>query len=127
MTTATTPKLFTVIFEDGSAFMGGTLMDTKWLEIPNKKIKRLFYRLPHGDYICLPGYEKYYHFVEATTDLTGKNKGKVILHFAYVMGRIKDNVIIYKISLKNTNNYIMRDKKNINDEWIQKLNINGWK
>ncbi len=120
-------NLFTVIFEDNTSFVGGTLINTKWLEIPAKKIKRIFYKLPYGDCFCLSGYEAYYHMVEATMDLSGKNKGNIKLHFVYIMGRIKDEVIIYKIALKNPDKYVTINKKNINDKWIKKLNVNGWR
>lgn len=120
-------NLFTIIFEDNTSFVGGNLTETKWLEIPVKKIKRIFYKLPYGDCLCLSGYDAYYHMVEATMDLSAKNKGNTKLHFAYIMGRLKENIIIYKIALKNTDKYVTIDKKNINDKWIQKLNVNGWK
>lgn len=127
MKTKLTPKLFTIIFEDGDNFMGGTLLDTKWLEIPNKKIKRLFYKLPHGDFLCLAGYEKYYHMVEATKDLNGKYRGQVRLEYAYIMGKLGNTVRIYKINLKNKDAYITKQEVDINNTWIKKLNVNGWK
>jgi len=127
MNTKIIPKLFTVIFEDGDSFMGGILLDTKWLEIPNKKIKRLFYKLPHGDFLCLAGYEKYYHMIEATKDLNGVRRGEVRLEYAYIMGKLGTKIIIYKINLKNKENYIIRTELDINDKWIKQLNSNGWK
>lgn len=58
--------LFSVVFEDGSYFVGGeNYHQTKWREIPNKNIKRIFYRLPDGIHLELHGYEKYFHMIEA--------------------------------------------------------------
>jgi len=100
--------LFTVIFEDGSQFVGGTsYFETKWMEIPLKKIKRIFYKLPTNDYICLDGYENYYHMVEATKDWMriGGKKGIEKLsnapkiEYAYIMGKLEDKVISYRIIL----------------------------
>jgi len=126
--------LFSVVFEDGSLFVGGTsYFESKWLEIPNKKIKRIFYRLPNNDYICLGGYEKYFHMIEATQDLTGPLKGKVKLHYAYIMGKLKDKVISYRITLFNNENdkYRIGDITmrifDINNEKIKKLNSSNWR
>ncbi|KKL86642.1 hypothetical protein LCGC14_1942680 [marine sediment metagenome] len=91
--------LFSVIFKDGSHYLGGNnYFDTGWLSIPNKKIKRIFYRLPTGDNLCLEGYEKYFHMMEGTKDWAriGK-KGITILgnkpqvEYVYIMGKKGDN------------------------------------
>ena len=61
--------LFSVIFEDDTVFYGGdNYKETKWLSIPNQKIKRIFYRLPDGNYLSLSGYDSYFHMVEVTQD-----------------------------------------------------------
>lgn len=124
----TRPALFTVIFEDKTSFVGGTnYLETKWTEIPNKKIQNLLYKLPHGDYLCLSGYEEYYHMIEATTDLNGKRKGEVQFEYAYIMGKIGERVIVYKISLRYTDMTIVKSVVDSKNEWILKLNSNGWK
>lgn len=126
--------LFNVIFEDGSCFTGGTnYFETKWMEIPNRKIKRIFYRLPDGNHLCLTGYDKYFHMIEATKDLTGKNKGKVKIEYAYIMGKNKTEIISYRITLFNKGNERYRTGDitvrtfDINDERIKKLNPDNWK
>jgi len=126
--------LFTVIFEDKDNFKGGnSYYETKWKEIPNKKIKRIFYRLPNNDYICLSGYNKYFHMVEATKDLTGIERGKVKIQYAYIMGKIKNQIISYRIVLFNKKNdkYKIGDITirifDINDKKIKGLNSNNWK
>jgi hypothetical protein len=117
------------VFEDDTKFVGGTYMDTKWNEIPLKKIKQILYHLPGGDWLTLGGYDKYYHMIEATTDLIGKNRGKVRLRYAYIMGQVDDNVIRYKISLESQNNKIDVEKELFKetDKEIIKLNSIGWK
>jgi len=135
--------LFTVIFEDGSNFIGGTsYFETKWMEIPNKKIKRIFYKLPTDDYIRLDGYEKYFHMIEVTKDWAriGKNKVEIIknlnkpkLEYDYIMGKLKDKVISYRIVLSNKKNDKFRIGDitmrifDINDEKIKGLNPNNWR
>lgn len=123
-------SLYHILFKDGSQFDGGTsFFDTKWKEIPNKKIVKIFYRLPGGDYLLLLGYDKYFHMVEATNDLNGKNKGKTQLESVYIMGKLKDKVIIYKIGLRLNKNLgkIEKQIKNIEDEEIKRLNFQNWK
>jgi len=94
--------LFQVVFKDDTYFQGGTdYQDTKWLSIPNKPIKRIFYKLPIGDYICLDNYDNYFHMVEATRDLNGKRKGIVNIEYAYIMGIKGDRVTSYRITLIN--------------------------
>lgn len=95
--------LFTIIFKDGSNFIGkSSYYDTGWLAIPiNKKIKRIFYLLPSNDYLCLEGYDSYFRMSEACKDLTGKKAGIVRIQYDYIMG-IKDNKVrSYRITLAN--------------------------
>jgi hypothetical protein len=121
--------LYLIVFEDESKFSGGNYMETKWKEIPSKKIKRIFYRLPGGDCLTLSGYDKYYHMIEATQDLLGKNRGKVRLRYAYIMGKIENKVVRYKISLEPQNNKSEIEKELFydTDKEITKLNVIGWK
>lgn len=121
--------LYLIVFEDDTQFVGGDYMSTKWNEIPSKKIKRIFYRLPGGDCLTLSGYDKYYHMIEATTDLLGKSRGQVKLRHAYIMGKVADKVVRYKISLeiKNNKGEIAKEFFNSDDKEITKLNVLGWK
>jgi len=123
-------KLYSVVFKDGTYYEGGnSLFDTKWKEIPDKKIKRIFFRLPTGDHICLSGHEKYYYMVEACQDVYRRNQiiknPKIRLEAYYFMGKRKNEVIVYKVSLiDNSIKMIILDK---NSEFIRKLNEKGWK
>ena len=118
-------RLYVIIFDDDTKFEGGDCTDTKWLEIPNKKIRSLFYSLPFGDCICLSGYDKYYQFIEAVVDLNGDKKGQKIIEHIYVIG-VKDKAVrIYKISLKNKKIDII-DTDN-EDKFIKELNPIGWR
>ncbi len=126
--------LYSVIFDDNTHFVGGhDYHNTRWLEIPDKKIKRIFYRLPDGNFLTLHGYDKYYHMVEAVTDIMGKERGKVKIEYAYIMGKRRNKVTSYRITLFNKPNDkyklgdIVRrefDKSNVN---IKKLNSKGWR
>lgn len=122
--------LYKILFKDGTIFNGGDkVSDTKWTEIPNKPISKLYYRLPAGDYICMGGYQKYFHRIEATVDFSGKDKGKTKLESAYIYGQKGDKVVIYQIGLKKDVNLGLIYKKIIkkDDEEIKKLNSNNWK
>jgi hypothetical protein len=118
-------SLFTLVFDDNSTFAGGTLEDTKWTHIPDKKIRSMFYLLPTGDYLSLGGYDKYYHMIECTSDLTGDNKGKLTLEYVYIMGKKNEYVNVYKINLKDGN---INFKQYLKDsEFITKLNSSFWR
>ena len=116
--------LFEVLFADRTTFSGGTLQETKWKDIPNKQISRLFYLLPSGDYLALASYDKYYHMIECTRDFYGGD-GKVNLEYAYVIGKVDNFCRVYKINLKNRNieEIIMKS----DDEFIKKLNQEYWR
>ena len=125
--------LFIVIFKDGSQFIGGTsYFETKWLEIPFKPIKRIFYRLPTGDYICLEG-EKYFRMSEALKDITGKERGIVKLQYDYIMVKRNNKVISYRITLinKDSERYKSGDitirEFNENNDFIKGLNPDNWR
>ena len=118
-------SLFTIIFKDSSSFLGGTFQETKWADIPNKPIKRIIYNLQTGDNLVLNGYDKFFHMIEATTNLSGKDKGITKLEYAYIMGRRNKIVICYKINLKTGN--IERKIFDEEDNFVKKLNENGWK
>jgi len=79
--------LYKVIFEDGSPdFYGGpNIHSSRWLEIPNKPIKRLEYFFTESEGIILQGFESYLCFVEAEAVISRKigncpkcgSKGKI--------------------------------------------------
>ena len=65
--------LYKIIFSDGSPdFLGGPdIHSSRWLEIPNKPIKRLEYFFVPGEGIILEGFESYFCFVEAVGTVAG--------------------------------------------------------
>ena len=133
--------LFSIIFDDGSHFVGGdNYLKTKWLQIPNKKIKRIFYRLPDGNYLLLGDYDKYFHMIEATKDWMKVGGGKVKklnnkprIEYAYIMGKKGNIVTSYRITLfyKKNDRYkigdIVRRDFDINDKFIKGLNSTHWR
>jgi hypothetical protein len=117
-------SLYHIVFNTGEVFEGGDLKTTKWMEMPNKDIRTLFYYLPQGDVLCLSGYDAYYHSVEVTQDLMGKDKGITKIEYTYLMARIKNIVKVYKIGiLKSTLEMFIYD---VNDEFVKKWNKIGW-
>ena len=92
-------NLYSIVFDDNSTYSGGTLESPKWLEIPDKKIRSIFYSLPLGDCLGLSGYDQYYHYVEVCSDLSGDKKGQVQLEFAYLIGKKGTTYKLYKVNL----------------------------
>ena len=127
--------LYYILFEDKTKFLGGTnLKNTKWSEIPNKKIKAIFYKMPYNDCIVLSGYDSYYHMVEVVKDLNVKNANTTKIEYTYIMGKKDDEVICYKIAqckkqktIKHEIGDVFVKKYNINNEWIKSLNSISWK
>lgn len=120
--------IYTLVFEDNTVFVGGfDYKETKWLEIPNaKKIKRVLYKLPSNDQLCLSGYDSYCHLVEVTKDVQGGRNQDVNLEYAYIMGKKDTKVICYKINLQNKE-LILCKEYNINDDFIKSIAIHCWK
>jgi len=123
---ANTQPLFQAILADGSIFIGGTLANTRWLEIPTENaIRTLLYTLPSGDYLTLTNYDNYYQYIEVTTDVIGGNKGDVNYEYAYVIGAKIEMAIVYKINLKTGAIEVQQLK--MNDPYLLSLNPMGWK
>jgi len=121
-----TQPLFQAVLVDGSTFVGGTLSNTKWLEIPTEKaIRTLLYSLPSGDYLVLTNYDNYYQYIEVTTDIIGGNKGEVNYEYAYIIGARIEMAIVYKINLKTGSIDVQQLK--MNDPYLLALNPLGWK
>lgn len=118
--------IFTIVFDDNTSYVGGCdYFEMKWKDIPNKKIRTIFYTMPLGDMLVLNGYDKYYHRIEGVKILTGKDAGKMKIIFTYIMGKIKSQVIGYKISTINGN--IEKFNVDEKEESIIKLNQEFWK
>lgn len=117
--------LYTIVFDDDSIFKGGDLQNTKWLEIPDKKIRSIFYSLPIENILCLTNFKRIYHYIEVTEDIIGDKKGIVNLECSHLLIERNNEIIHYKIDLKNSN--ILVEMLNINDKYILGLNPIGWK
>jgi len=126
--------LFSAHFEDGSIFVSGNSYDdTKWLQLPHKQIKKIYYALPNGDHLCLEGYEKYFHMLEATKDLNGPRAGMRRIEYAYIMGKRGNIVVSYRITLfhKKNDKYkvgdIVKREFHIHDKFVKGLNPSNWR
>jgi hypothetical protein len=117
--------LYHIVFEDNTSLAAGTLQQPKWLDVPDKKIRSIFYSLPTGDMICLAGFKKIYHYVEVTTDLTGAEKGKTKIEYTYLIIERDNKYIQYRINQINPSvevNILSKDS-----QYIKSLNQVGWK
>ena len=118
-------SLFQAVFIDGTIFEGGDYQNTKWMEIPNKKIRTLFYLLPTGDYLGLGGFKRIYQYIEILEDLNGPESGKIKIDFICLIIEKEDNYIQYKINHQTAGVEINILKKD--SDYIKKLNPIGWK
>lgn len=118
-------KLYHIVFEDNTTISDGTVEEPKWLDIPNKKIRSIFYSLPSGDMICLSGFKKIYHYVEATTDLSGNEAGKKKIEYAYLIIERNKEYLQYRIN--HINFGIEVNILSENSQYIKSLNQCGWK
>jgi hypothetical protein len=118
--------LFIVLFADNEIYYGKkTYSDCGWKEIPDKPIKKIFFRMPTGDYIIMAEYDKYYQYLEATQIISGENAGKAQLEYVHILGQRKDKVIEYKIKIITGDVQVHFFEET--SEYIQKLNPIGWK
>jgi len=123
--------LFQVQFNDGSSYQGGEdYKNTKWLSIPDKQIRQIAFSLPDGNLLVLRGYDEFNHFCEATQDVY--NSTKFTIRYQYLMGRLGDKVISYRVTLfegKN-NKFKIGDITRREYEWGKEYNqkpTKGWK
>lgn len=117
--------LYQIVFEDNTTFSGGTLENTKWKEIPNKKIRSIFYSLPTNDMLCLTGFERIYHYVEVAMDLNGVESGKKKIEYTYLIIERDNKYIQYRINQGNPGIEInILDKES---KYVKELNPIGWK
>jgi hypothetical protein len=119
-------KLYDIYFQDGTNFEGGSIENTRWLEIPNKSIRKLVYYLPSKEKISLENYDSYYHYIECTSDLNGKNAGKINNDYAYLITKEEEWYEIMKINLK-IGTMVTTVVTGTDSEEISKLNPIGWK
>lgn len=117
--------LFIVLFTDNDIYYGKkTYEDCGWKEIPQKSIKKIFFRLPTGDYLILADYQSYYHYVEAVKVISGDNSGKVQLQYARILGKRNNRVVEYKINILTGNTEVRVYEED--NQYIQSLNKDGW-
>ena len=118
--------LFIVLFTDNDIYYGKkTYEDAGWKDIPKKPIKKIFFRLPTGDYIILADYQSYYHYVEVIKVISGENAGKLQIQFAHILGKRNGRVVEYKINVLSGDTEVkLYDEDN---QYIKGLNPTGWK
>ena len=123
--------LYQVQFENGSVYDGGdSYRETKWNDIPDKSIRQIVFHLPDGNALVLKEYDEFNHFCEATQDIYGSNK--FTLRYQYLMGKLGDKVISYRITLFQTKDarYKIGDITRREYEWGKEYNnkpTKGWK
>jgi len=118
--------LYEIIFVDNEKFIGGTLAETKWMQIPDKEIKRFTYYVPNTrQTIVEDNFLRVYHFCECCTDLSGDKKGQVQLENSYLIFEKEYEFEGYRINLKTKKIENILLKKD--NPWVNSLNPMGWK
>ena len=124
--------IYRVGFSDGSSFNGGENYEkTLWNSIPNKPIKLIAFTLPDKNRLILQGYNEYNSFIEATQEIYGGNKRT--LRYQYLLGRLNDKVISYRVTLfssKKDSRYQLGDITRREYEWGKEYKnspTKGWK
>ena len=87
--------MYIIIFEDGTRFIGGSLENSLWNNIPDKRIKRIQYKYK-GHIFILEGYENYNHIIEKSF----VNNKDIILKII-LMGKISLQVESIVIDVKS--------------------------
>ena len=91
-------KIFRVVFEDDSEYVGGNVEFPGWGKVSKeKKIKALELNLPNlKDKIVLEGYDLYNFFIGAKKPI---NKNLMIICHMYGLGHRRGIVTSYRITL----------------------------
>lgn len=119
-------NLYEIIFADGEKFIGGNLIETKWMNIPDKPIKKFTYYVPNTKQIINEeNFKRIYHYVEVTQDIHQGNKGKINLEYSYLIFEKEYEYEVHKINLKTKKIENILLKKD--NEMIKNLNPIGWK
>ena len=118
--------LFIVLFTDNDIYYGKKdYFNSGWKEIPKKPIKKIFFRIPTGDFLVLSEYEEYGRFTEVTKIVSGQNVGKTQLEYFYVLGKRNEKIIEYKINILTGNTEVKIYDED--SQYIQGLNKDIWK
>ena len=113
--------MYKIVFEDNTEFNGGVPKDSKWNEMPNKKIKILLYNLKDR-ILSLEGYREYNHIVEKCTGVGNKIDmvSKILL-----MGKVDD--VVHIITIDFVKGKLLKNITPIGKEYNNKPIISGWK
>jgi hypothetical protein len=118
--------LFIILFADNDTYYGKKdYFNSGWKEIPDKSIKKIFFRMPTGDYFIMSEYSRYYQYIECTKILSGESAGKTQIQNIHILGQKKDKVIEYKIHVLSGD--IKVHLFDENNEYVKSLNKIGWK
>lgn len=100
-------SFYTVTFDDGSQFIGGTIHESKWNDMPDKLVRQIKYSFGNKEFI-LKGFEAYNQLIERGHILNGKHK-KTIITSIMIMGKVNQKVylILFDFMSKKTSKLIV--------------------
>jgi len=111
--------MYKVTFEDDTIFEGGSPTESKWNDMPKKRIKKLEYTIGNQT-ILMEGYEAYNHATERHYKVS---KG-VEIKILWLMVKKENDIMIIKYDLRTRR--IDYDVAEWGKEWRGKP-TSGWK
>ena len=122
---------FIVDYDNNKKITGNGLEDTGWEDIPDGIVK-VSYNLSTGTVVEIPTiFTEYLHLVEVSQSVLTQEK---VFHFVYILGRdYKDNIISYRISLKDDpynhlsigDVYVSKEEKPVRSNYWKKAKLIG--
>ena len=127
--------MYTITFEDGTVFEGGSPAESKWGEIPNKSIQSILYQLTPFIAYKFSNFDSYNHCVER---VRGVNNNIEMISKVIIMGRTKNRIYqimmdssgrVYQMVVQNGHEY--SSQSNVDDTgkfkgWINGKPLTGW-
>lgn len=113
--------MYKILFIDNTQFIGGEPQNSKWLEIPDKPIHSLGYKVGNI-LIIMRGYESYNHVVKYGISVNKKSKNNPMIQII-LMGKNKEKV--QRIIIDFIKQDINQDIVNFGEEYNNKPHP-GW-
>jgi hypothetical protein len=113
--------MYTIYFEDGQVWQGGSIENSNWNDMPNKLIKRIDYSIL-DKHFSMEGFEAYNHIVERVQFVLNANKPKISK--VILMGLTNGEV--YKLIFNLNTMQITEEISYYGKEYYNKATT-GWK
>ncbi len=113
--------MYTIVFDDYTTFSGGSIEDSKWNTMPNKKIQSIAYKLHQSKVVVISGFSRYNQLVERVRFVN--KAGEKITKFIIMATH---NDITYQLIVDFQTNKIYQKKTEKDKEYLNR-SVTGWK